>query len=762
MKKQIQKKQGLHNITLNLIGLLLLALANPGHSTVAKPPSSLLSSNAKRMAVVIGANNGGEGREKLKYAHSDARSFADVLLELGGVDKSDVHLILEPSPASLREELDKTKKLLAGHKGKYRRTEIILYYSGHADETGLLLKKGKFSYTELKNSFRNLEADVKIAVLDACASGAFTRLKGGVKKPSFLMDESVDMQGYAILTSNSEDEPAQESERIKGSYFTNSLVTGLRGAADLTGDNRVTLNEAYQYAFHQTLAHTEETQAGAQHAGYDIQLKGSGEVVMSELNPNSAVIQFNKSIEGKITMRDSAGNLAIELVKNKSRAMELGLAPGLYRILLDNPSGPKMAKLRLVEGKAAKISESNFKKISNKEAYALRGKGKKSENGIREEDLVYDTIPVSFAMLPSISKKNGELVLQPTYHLYSFNLFFGGYSKLNGIGIGVIGEWAYEDVYGAQMSGLLNFVSDSLKGGQGSGLANYAKHVRGGQGAGLANIALDVKGGQGSGFLNVSGNLEGGQGTGFLNVALDVEGAQGSGFVNIAKNVKGVQGTGFMNISRDMEGIQVAGFMNLARDLKGVQATSFINVANHVKGVQLGFINIANTVDGETIGFLNLNKKSKISPVIWMDEARNIYTSLKTGSGNFYGLLHLGINLDPDLDQYVLQGIGIGYGIDFGSLKWNTDVSSLKFYTINGLQEELTHTLYGPLNQLSRLKTGLALNRWSRFQPEVGLTVNVLYERRHDIIFQNYLNSYNIGDHDQVKIWPGFYAALSF
>ena len=44
-------------------------------------------------------------------------------------------------------------------------------------------------------------------------------------------------------------EAAQESDRICASYFTHYLVSGFRGAADLSGDGKVTLNEAYQFAF---------------------------------------------------------------------------------------------------------------------------------------------------------------------------------------------------------------------------------------------------------------------------------------------------------------------------------------------------------------------------------------------------------------------------------------------------------------------------------------------------------------------------------
>ena len=83
---------------------------------------------------------------------------------------------------------------------------------------------------------------MRLAVLDSCASGALTRVKGGSFQAPFLVDDANKVKGYAILTSSSADEAAQESDRLQASFFTHSLVSGLRGAADTTGDSRVTLN----------------------------------------------------------------------------------------------------------------------------------------------------------------------------------------------------------------------------------------------------------------------------------------------------------------------------------------------------------------------------------------------------------------------------------------------------------------------------------------------------------------------------------------
>ena len=127
-----------------------------------------------------------------------------------------------------------------------RRVEFMFYYSGHSDEEGILLNGEHFLFSELRAAIDKIEADVSIVILDSCASGAFTRIKGGLKLPPFLIDDSSKMEGHAFLTSSSEDEAAQESDNIGASFFTYYLVSGLRGAADTSQDQQVTLNEVYQ------------------------------------------------------------------------------------------------------------------------------------------------------------------------------------------------------------------------------------------------------------------------------------------------------------------------------------------------------------------------------------------------------------------------------------------------------------------------------------------------------------------------------------
>ncbi len=319
----------------------------------------------QRYLLVAGANHGGQDRPQLQYAVSDAERFAQVLVDLGGVNPANEIVLREPKLRDFLQALDalsgrvaEGRRAAAGNGGG--RIEVLVYYSGHADEKGLLLGEDRYSYQTLRDRLDQIPADVRIAVLDACASGAFVRIKGGRTRPAFLVDESASMRGHAFLTSSAETEAAQESDRIGASYFTHYLVSGLRGAADLSGDGKVTLNEAYQFAFNETLGHTEKTSGGPQHPSYDITLSGSGDVVMTDMRETSATLVLGEELAGRFFVRNAAKQLVVELYKPAGRKIELGLEPGTYEVRLERAAASLLAKTQMRDGGRMVLDAASF------------------------------------------------------------------------------------------------------------------------------------------------------------------------------------------------------------------------------------------------------------------------------------------------------------------------------------------------------------------------------------------------------------------
>jgi hypothetical protein len=347
--------------------LLLTFQAVAGEATDPPP--------ARRFALVVGANRGAADRVPLRYAVADAERFTEVVTQMGGVLPADSIVLHEPNRQALREGLQRTALLAAGARREGSRVEVLVYFSGHADEQGLMLGREILPYRELRSAVDAMGADVGITILDACASGAITRLKGGRTHPAFLTEAAAGaVKGYAFLTSSSEDETAQESERLRGSFFTHALLSGLRGAADVTGDGRVTLNEAYQFAFQETLAQTTTTDGGAQHPSYDIKMAGTGEVVMTDLRQTSSTLILGEDYEGRFFVLGSQRRLVAELYKPAGRKVELGLDAGEYELVYEQDRRRLTATVKLEEGQHTELLRSQLREAP-RQATRRRGNG---------------------------------------------------------------------------------------------------------------------------------------------------------------------------------------------------------------------------------------------------------------------------------------------------------------------------------------------------------------------------------------------------
>lgn len=188
---------------------VLLSLA----ALASADASAGVASPVRRFALIVGANRGGADRVPLRYAVADAERFAEVLTRMGGVQGPDEVILRDPSRQELMDGLALTGGRAARARTESERVEVVFYFSGHADDRGLMLGPELLPYPDLRNAVRSINADIGITILDACASGAITRLKSGQPHPAFLTGSPNEVQGYAFLTSSSEDEAAQESER---------------------------------------------------------------------------------------------------------------------------------------------------------------------------------------------------------------------------------------------------------------------------------------------------------------------------------------------------------------------------------------------------------------------------------------------------------------------------------------------------------------------------------------------------------------------
>ena len=288
----------------------------------------------RRFALVIGDSKGGAGTRPLRYAERDARRMHAILTRLGGVRPEDARLLTGASADEVRAAIADLSARAEQAKARGDETVLLVYYSGHAKDGDLRLGDTRMSLLELRDALRNAPADVRIGLLDSCQSGAITRAKGVRAAPSFDVQQaqaaSTRPRGLVLIASSSADEESQESDDIGASFFTHYLASGLLGDADSSGDGKVTLAEAYTYAYARTVGETAETRAGAQHPVYLYDLGGAGDVVLTELAPARGSLVFPAGAEGVYVVLDGSRRAVAEVAKPRGDQRRLALAPGDY------------------------------------------------------------------------------------------------------------------------------------------------------------------------------------------------------------------------------------------------------------------------------------------------------------------------------------------------------------------------------------------------------------------------------------------------
>ena len=656
-----------------IIGLLLCAViaCSTGFGTFADTETPQLVP-LRRFAFIVGSNEGGGVRIPLQYATSDAKSFAQVMMEMGGLNWDDSIILLNPSYTEFAQGMKRMNTIMTGATASHERREFILYYSGHSDEEGLLLGPNRYSYKKLRSDITNIPADVHIAILDSCSSGALTRSKGGVRKPAFLLDASNVTEGHAFLTSSSADEAAQESDRIQASFFTHYLVSGLRGAADATRDGKVTLNEAYHYAFNETLASTEKTRYGAQHPTFDISLTGTGDIVLTDLRETSAGLSVSKEISGRLFIRDHYGSLVVELNKPHGNQIDLGLEAGPYEVTLDTPEGTYQAHVLVERGERALLSPSDLKSLAV-EMTASRGDDEFEDIYADEfdEDFYEDDFPqpqetdgksykrqvARFGVTPSLSYPSAEE--QQTVNHFSFNLLWGESYRIEGLELGLIGNVAGEDLIGSQIAGVSNIVRGELVGAQVTALHNYTMNeMRGAQISAIVNrIDIHAYGTQITGIGNYTKG--------------DMIGLQLAGIAGITGgSLIGVQMSGITNIADYVVGVQI-GLLNLGYGIQGAQI-GLINIAEDVTGTQVGLVNISEEVEGESVGLITYSREGRRHVEIWGDSTGFAHLGYRMGTSHVYTLFTAAYNpfSDPARWSY---GLGLGGEIPLDPFFINLD-----------------------------------------------------------------------------------------
>jgi hypothetical protein len=296
-------------------------------------PSAAMA-NVERFAVIIGNNQGLPSDETLQYAESDATRVFEVLRDLGGFQPVDMVLLRDENADTVQRTLiavnDRIRAAVSLPNGQ---AMLFVYYSGHADADDLHLGETRLGVAQLAQLARGSAANFRLIVLDACRSGALTRLKGGrILAPFELPGERMPEDGFAFLTASAANEDAQESDELKASFFTHAFVSGMLGPADRDANGEVALEEAYGYAYDATIRATSRTFGGTQHPAFRYDFRGQGSVVLTR--PDSYAQQrANVHFPPKLNfllMRGAADGPVVAELEEGAVQRSLSLRPGPY------------------------------------------------------------------------------------------------------------------------------------------------------------------------------------------------------------------------------------------------------------------------------------------------------------------------------------------------------------------------------------------------------------------------------------------------
>ena len=702
------------SIALLSLGLSLVAAAP--RARAVEPTGSV---RLRRFALLVGVNDGGPARARLRYAASDAHAMARVLESLGGVAPGDLVFVADGSRRALQEGFAAVERLLRAEQSRGVRRELVFYYSGHSDEEGLLLGSERISYQELRAFIHEAPADLSLAILDSCESGAFTRHKGGARRAPFMLDASIDTHGHAFLTSSAANEVAQESDRIAASFFTYFLVSGLRGAADSNRDRRVTLQEAFQFASQETLARTEHTQGGPQHAAYEFDLTGTGDMVVTDVRTTQAGLVLTPELSGRISVREAGGALIAELRKPAGSSVELGLEAGSYVVAVENGGAVKEAQLTLAAGEHLALGGVAFHPGAPLEVAVARG-----------GDDAPSTTPSG---APTVEATGGA----PAHETTSFKLGFiprsmDGRTDVVGFSYGFIADRA-ASLRGAQLSLGYNQIDSAFRGLQLTAGVNVAGNfTSGAQIAAGANLA----GGDGHGVQIaaganvVDGDFRGWQTAAGVNVTTGrFHGLQTAGGLNLTDEGSGLQISGGANVARTFHGAQV-GVLNVAGAADGFRL-GVVNVAHETRGFQFGVVNVARHDDGESFAVLSLIGNGIHDVALFATDALLSNVGLKLGGRHLYTSLTFSYQPGDDLGagpaHFVSGSRRWGYG---GGLGWRfpLGLGPLEHIDLEGVTTTLSSQLSSANNNvmLNTARATLSIGIAPRTSVLVGVGANVV------------------------------------
>jgi len=319
-----------------------------------------------RLGLMAGNNAGNDTTRALRYAEDEVDRLAGLLRTTGDFD--DILILRGASRGDIEKGLVAVRKKLEAAKAAGNQTLFLFYYSGHGDNEALEIGNERLPLRDLRSYLEQLNAaDIRVAFVDACQSGALTGVKGGRRAPGYeiRLADPGQIKGMAIVTSSTANEYSQESDDLQGSFFSQSIMAGLRGAADSSHDGQVTLSEVYQFAFKRTLASTAASLTGGQHPTYDYRMAGAGEVVLTRTRAMDARLAFVRESGSTYTVfSKNPDDVVAEVPSSAVDDVYLAVPAGDYRVVRRTMGSVSERTLALLPGSVTTVDPNGMSAVA--------------------------------------------------------------------------------------------------------------------------------------------------------------------------------------------------------------------------------------------------------------------------------------------------------------------------------------------------------------------------------------------------------------
>jgi len=323
-----------------------------------------------RIAVIVGADRGGTGDDRLRFAEADARAMRDLLVDLGGVAPERALVLYGGGAGDVLRLVNEARGRAAELVRDGARVVFFFYYSGHGDDESLHLPGGRLAFADLLPELRSVPAALRVTIIDACRFAG--REKGVTRGPAFRVGVAPEPpRGDVELWASSLGEAAAESDELGGAVFTHYIRSALRGAADRDGDGAVTLSELYGYVYRHTLF-TTTAAAVTQHPALAADVAGAGELVLTRPKAASATIELPAGGERYLVFAWPNAAVVAELGADDAR--RVAVPPGRYLVAERLAGKSRVADVELPWGGSARLTERDFRAVAHEELVARGGR----------------------------------------------------------------------------------------------------------------------------------------------------------------------------------------------------------------------------------------------------------------------------------------------------------------------------------------------------------------------------------------------------